>query len=220
MISGGAVPPRGHVLRQEARVVVLGVRHPRQPEVADLEVAGGVEQQVAGLQISVENVSGVDVLQPPQYLVEEVADVVVAESLRLQKFIKIRLHQALDNVHVAQHLNVDGPQDVADVDDVLVLESVENLDLPQGSLTIGLVLEGADLLDGHLGLSLDVHGGHDHAVGPLADVLEVEVPGPHAEQLTPDELRSHATRGEGGRPERRSRRQSCCHPQCKKKVQR
>lgn len=36
---GRPVPPRGHVLCQHPRVVVAGVAHPGQPEVADLEVA-------------------------------------------------------------------------------------------------------------------------------------------------------------------------------------
>ena len=40
----------------------------RQPKVADLEVAGRVEQQVAGLQVAVQHVGCVHVLQPPQYL--------------------------------------------------------------------------------------------------------------------------------------------------------
>ena len=40
----------------------------RQTEVADLEVAVGVEQQIGGLQVSVQHICGVDVLQPPQQL--------------------------------------------------------------------------------------------------------------------------------------------------------
>ena len=42
-------------------MVVLGVRHARQPEVADLEVARGVQQQVARLQVAVQHVGRVDV---------------------------------------------------------------------------------------------------------------------------------------------------------------
>lgn len=34
---------------------------------------------------------------------------------------------------------------------ILVSESGEDLDLPQGSLAVGLVLKRTDLLDGHFG---------------------------------------------------------------------
>ena len=63
------VPPGGHVLGEETRVVVLGVGHPRQPEVADLEVTGGVEQEVGGLEVPVQHVGRVDVLEAPGELV-------------------------------------------------------------------------------------------------------------------------------------------------------
>ena len=66
----GPVPPGGHVLRQEACVVMLGVlqvrgvsdgpgdaeathRHPGKTEVTNLQVTGGVQQQVAWFQVSV-----------------------------------------------------------------------------------------------------------------------------------------------------------------------
>lgn len=45
---------------------------------ANLEVAGGVDEQVGGLEIPVQHVGGVNVLEASQDLVEEVADVVVA----------------------------------------------------------------------------------------------------------------------------------------------
>ena len=101
---------------------------------------------------------------------------IIAQSLGLQQFVQIGLHQTLYDVDVSEGLHVERPEDVPDVDDVLVLEPVEDLYLPQSSLAVGLVLEGADLLDGDLGLGLHVHGGHDHAVGALPDVLEVEIP--------------------------------------------
>lgn len=65
---GRAVPPGHHVLRHH---VALG-GGARQPEVADLEVAVGVQQQVAGLEVAVDHVGGVDVLEPAKDLVQEV----------------------------------------------------------------------------------------------------------------------------------------------------
>ena len=47
-----------------------------------LEVTRGVEQQVAGLQVPVQHVGRVDVLETTQDLIQEVADVVVAQLLK------------------------------------------------------------------------------------------------------------------------------------------
>lgn len=65
---GRPVPPRHHVLRHHVALR----RRPREAEVADLEVAVGVQQQVAGLQVPVDHVRRVDVLEPPQQLVQKV----------------------------------------------------------------------------------------------------------------------------------------------------
>ena len=63
-----AVPPGYHILRH-----VLGlVGGAREPEVADLEVAVGVEQQVGRLEVAVQHARRVDVLEAAQELVEEV----------------------------------------------------------------------------------------------------------------------------------------------------
>lgn len=45
-----------------------------------------------------QHVGGVDVLQASQDLVEEVADVVVAQPLGLQQLVQVRLHQSLHDV--------------------------------------------------------------------------------------------------------------------------
>ena len=124
----------------------------------------------------VQFVGNTPVIAKPEYLIEEVADMIIAQSLGLQQFVQICLHQTLHNVDVSQTLHVNRSEDVSDIDDVLVLEPVEDLDFSQSSLAVSLVLEGADLLDGDLALGLHVHGGHDHAVGSLPDVLEVEIP--------------------------------------------
>ena len=63
-----------------------------------LQVTGGVDEQVGGLQVTVQHVGRVDVLQSTQDLVEEVANVVVAQLLRLQQLVKVRLHQGLHDV--------------------------------------------------------------------------------------------------------------------------
>ena len=92
---GRPVPPCGHVLCQHPRVVVAGVAHPGQPEVADLEVAVGVQEDVGGLQVPVEDVGRVNVFQSPENLIEEIANVVRGEFLRSEQLMEICLHQAL-----------------------------------------------------------------------------------------------------------------------------
>ena len=73
-----AVPARDDVLRELARVVVEA---PREAEVADGEVAVAVDEQVRRLEVPVEHGRAVDVLEPPQDLVEEVLVVLVRERL-------------------------------------------------------------------------------------------------------------------------------------------
>lgn len=45
-----------------------------------------------------QHVGRVDVLEAPQDLVQEVADVVVAQPLGLEQLVKVRLHQGLHDV--------------------------------------------------------------------------------------------------------------------------
>ena len=131
-------------------MVMLRVGHAGEAEVTDLEVAGGVQQQVAGLQISVEDVGGVDVLEAAQYLIEKIADVVIAQPLGLEQLVEIRLHETLDDVDVLHGVHGGRPQDVSDVNNVFMIEPGQYLDLPQGSLTVSLVFKRTDLLNCNL----------------------------------------------------------------------
>lgn len=70
---------------------------------ADLEVTGGVDEQVGGLEVTVQHVGRVDVLESSQDLVEEIADVVVAQLLALQQLVQVRLHQSLHDVAGGTH---------------------------------------------------------------------------------------------------------------------
>lgn len=54
----------------------------------------------------------------------------------------------MKRIHIPHVVDVPRPQDVVDADDVLVVEAEQDLDLPQRALAVGLVLEGADFLDG------------------------------------------------------------------------
>lgn len=83
----GSVPPCCHVLRQEAGVIMVRICNSGQPEIANLEIARRVEEQIWRLQIAVKHVGGVDVLQTAKNLIQKVANVIVAESLKRNAFV-------------------------------------------------------------------------------------------------------------------------------------
>ena len=47
-----------------------------------------------------QNIGRVNVLQTPQHLVEEIADVIIAQALGLQKFVEVCLHETLDDINI------------------------------------------------------------------------------------------------------------------------
>ena len=95
-----AIPPRRDVLRHEPRFLPAGTRRARaarEPEVAHLEVAVRVEEEVRGLEVAVHDVRGVHRLERAQRLVDEVLAVVVCEVLGPNHSVQIRLHELLDD---------------------------------------------------------------------------------------------------------------------------
>mmetsp|Transcript_28317 Transcript_28317/g.83162 ORF Transcript_28317/g.83162 Transcript_28317/m.83162 type:complete len:375 (-) Transcript_28317:10-1134(-) len=177
------VPPRGHVLRHEPRVVLFGVCHAREAEVTHLEVAVAVEEEVGRLQVPVEHVCRVDVFEAAKDLVEEVLAVVVGERLRRRDdLVQVCVHELRDNVHILKHVQRARPEDVLDLDHVLVSEVAQDLDLPQGALRVCQVVEGlGDLLDGHfLARPIVKRRAHD-AIGAVAYGLDECVARVHVE---------------------------------------
>ena len=72
-----SVPASSNVLSEKTGMIVIRVRHPGESKIADFEIARCVEKKIGGLQVSVKHVGRVDVLQPAENLVEEIADVIV-----------------------------------------------------------------------------------------------------------------------------------------------
>ena len=76
------VPTRRDVFRHERRIFVWsGVESPGQSKVADLQFAVGVDEQVAGFEVTVEDVGAVDVFETAEGLVDEGLKVGVGEGL-------------------------------------------------------------------------------------------------------------------------------------------
>lgn len=69
-----------------------------QSEIAHLQIAIGIEEQVAGLEISMDDIGGVNRLQGSQDLVGEILSMVVRELLRSNDSVQVRLHELLNEI--------------------------------------------------------------------------------------------------------------------------
>ena len=138
------VPPRDHVLGHEPPLR----RRPRQAKVAYFQVAVRVQEQVAGLQIAVQHLRGVNVLEPAQDLVQEILAVLVAEALRRsQDLVEVRVHQLVHQVDVVEVILGRGTHDVLEQHDVLVLQPAKELDLAERPSRVRRVVEGVGYLE-------------------------------------------------------------------------
>jgi hypothetical protein len=79
---GCSVPPRSDVLGHVSGILLrVHGKTSSQSKIADLKFAVGVYEQIAGLQVTMEDVRGVDVLQTTQDLVYKRLEVGVGERL-------------------------------------------------------------------------------------------------------------------------------------------
>lgn len=91
-----------------------------------LQVARGVEEKIAGLEVSVNDVGGMDVLQTSQNLVQEVTNVVVAEMLRFQKLVQIGFHQVLNDQTVKNNWKKTLERNIAPISELWKKERSES----------------------------------------------------------------------------------------------
>lgn len=96
----------------------------REERRTHLQITRLVQQQIARLQVAMQHIGRVNVLEAAQDLVQEIADVIVAQPLRLQQLVQIGLHQALHDVHVTHAVYAVDAQNVADIDDLMRAENV------------------------------------------------------------------------------------------------
>jgi hypothetical protein len=79
---GGAVPSRRDVLGHVPRILLrVHGETPGETKIANLELAVGIDEQVAGLEIAVQDVGRVDVFETAQDLVDEGLEMRVGEGL-------------------------------------------------------------------------------------------------------------------------------------------
>ena len=91
---GRSIPARCDVLRHKVGVFVGGCRDTaRHAEIANFQIAIGVNEQIRRFQIAMQNAGRVNVLDAAQYLIEKVAYVLVGERLiGMDDVMKIALH--------------------------------------------------------------------------------------------------------------------------------
>mmetsp|Transcript_27500 Transcript_27500/g.81494 ORF Transcript_27500/g.81494 Transcript_27500/m.81494 type:complete len:332 (-) Transcript_27500:837-1832(-) len=103
---GGAVPARRHVVRPSARSLT-GRCEPRQTQVAQLELAVGVDEHVFGLDVPVQHAVRVHVRHAAQQLVHD--DLVVAGCevwVGAHDGVQVAVHELKHNVQVAERARV------------------------------------------------------------------------------------------------------------------
>ena len=172
--AAAIVPPSTHL----SQLRVTRIRDAaREAKVANGEVAVGVDEQVARLEVAVEDLGRVHELEPAQHLVREVLHVLLAERLRgRDDALHVALEQRHDDVQRVEVLAVRRRRHhVQHLDDVVVLAQVtEQHDLAQDALGVDEVGEHARrALDGHARARQCVVRRDDKAVRAAADGLEV-----------------------------------------------
>ena len=73
------------------------------------QVTVGVQQEVAGLEIAMKHIGRVNIFESPQYLIQKVAHMLVADRLCFQQLVQIGLHQTLHNVDIFHLINIGRP---------------------------------------------------------------------------------------------------------------
>lgn len=155
------VPPRSHVFRHVSSVL-LGVNGEttRETEIANLELAVGVDEEVTGLQVAVKDIGGVDVLETAEDLVDERLEVCVGQRLaRSDDGGKIALHELFVKVGLVEVVGAGDIHVVEACDVAMTAEVLQQLDLAQSALGEDLFAEDiCNLLDSNTLTGLVVDG--------------------------------------------------------------
>jgi hypothetical protein len=169
---GRAVIARHDVLGHRVEVTVF---FSREAEVAEADVAVFVSEDVGGLDVSVDDASGVQELESAEDLVDDELDVVVGEffSVLLDERVEVDVHEVGDQVDVPElGFEVLVVDDALQVDDVVVAEVVQDADFADHPARVDLVLDSVHPLDGDFLVRLLVLVGAHDSVGALAFDLD------------------------------------------------
>ena len=113
------IPPRRHIFSHKPGIILRGIGAPCQSKVTDFEIAVGIEQQVGGFQVTVEDVGRMHCLESAEGLVNEVLAVVVGEVLSANDAVHICFHELLDEIDFREGIEAAGFLDFQNGDDLL-----------------------------------------------------------------------------------------------------
>ena len=164
-----AVPASDDVFG-EVGLVLLDA--PAQSQIADLDVAIFVDQDVLGLDVAVDNLAFVHVLHGPQDLEDEVLDVLLSERVpQPHDLVQVGVHELGDQVDVLVVLPM-GRVDRNQFDDVGVVQELVQNDLAVDPFGVeGVVEHLLYFLYGHSLVGCLVQGLDDLAVPALTQHL-------------------------------------------------
>ena len=139
-------------------------------EIANLQFAVGIDQQIAWLQISMEHVGRVDVLQSTENLIDEGLEVRIGKWLSgANDSSQIAFHQLLVEICLIEVVRARDVHVVETCDVAVSSEMLQQLDLTQGSLCENLLAEHVgDLLDCDSFSSMAISCRADNAICALA----------------------------------------------------
>ena len=165
-----SVPAGGDVVGQHGGGASGVGDRPAETEVAHFDVAVGVEEDVGGLDVSVEELGRVKVLESLEQLPGDVLLVNISEDACSYHSMEVCLHMVKGEVDVSIILSLD---DMLKTNDILVAaEQLQVHDFPEGPLGVHAVSEGVEaLLQGHHGSGPLLDGFPHHSVGTLAQSL-------------------------------------------------
>lgn len=142
---GRAVVARRDVARH------LRVLDAREPEVADLEVAVLVDEDVGGLEVAVHDAGAVDVFEAAKDLVEEVLDELLFEGAGGEETVEVGAEELGDEVARGEvlgrrfcvvcgtgrgvHVFEGGNEDVAEGDDLVVVRALSFVARVRGGIS-------------------------------------------------------------------------------------
>ncbi len=129
----GAVPAGGHLVSEHAALNEARAQGAHQPEIADLELALGVDQQVGRLEVPVQQPGRVQVLHGLEQLVDQVPVVHQAQLVLLYRVVQVALHELEHQVQVLVVLRTDH---LVQLYYVRVLHHPQHSYLPVGSLRV------------------------------------------------------------------------------------
>ena len=164
-------------------VIVVTINATGQSKITNLQVAIGIDQQIRGLQVAVQDIARMNVLEAAQDLIDKILNVIHAELLfGINDPVQIGFHEIRDHVHVVVvfHVRNGGWHHVLNGHNVFVSKVLQQFDFSQDPLGIDFIVKGSgDHFDGNFGVGrvggLSVLGTNHHTVGAAANDAQKRV---------------------------------------------